>query len=355
MRFSLLHNYIRHKFIHDDAEWHPLAAVYYLTYRCEFRCSYCSDGNGVPYYRLTDKDVSAEHALAILKRIRRYSDILILTGGEPLLYPHIEQVLQYLPTLAFKDIVFTTNGFRMHEHLDAIAKAVTKLIVSIDTMDSTKADALTGMPKGTFQTVLTNFESAVKKTERKYDLCISSVAMPENLEDLHDVYFFAEKNGCTLAVQPQLVGVKAHHALLDNIAYRNLYDFLIEKKLKGGKIYGRIRYLQYMRDIRQFSCSPFTMLVVTPGGEVFYPCLEIGNKAGNILDYSSLHELRKLGKKFFGPQPVCDNRCQSACALGIFISLHYPLSMMEDVFLTVKGFVKRRCGIFPYRLHSCLV
>lgn len=345
MRFSLLYKYLRHKFIHDDAEWHPLAAVYYLTYRCEFRCSYCSDGNGVPYYRLAEKEVSAEHAVAILKRIRRYSDILILTGGEPLAYPHLEQVLQQLPALAFKEVVFTTNGFRLNEYLDAVAGAVTKLVISIDTMDSRKADALTGMPEGTLQTVLANLELAVKKESRTYDIYISSVATPDNLEDLREVYFFAEKNGCTFAVQPQLVGVKAHHALLNNMAYRNLYDFLIGKKRRGGKIYGSIRYLQYMRDIRQFSCSPFTMLVVTPSGEVFYPCLEIGNKTGNILDYDSLHELRKRGKKLFGPQPACDNRCQSACAVGIFISLHYPLSMMEDVFLTVKGAVKRRCGI----------
>jgi len=341
---KLLRNYLWHTFIHDTAQWHPISAVYYLTYSCEFRCSYCSDGNGTPYYRLKEKEVSGEHALAVLKRIRIYSDILILTGGEPLLYPYLEQVLQQLPALAFKEVVFTTNGFRLNEHLDAIARAVTKLVISIDTMDSVKADALTGMPKGTFQTVLTNLSLAIQKG-KAYDVYISSVATPDNLDDLREVYFFAEKNNCTFAVQPQLVGVKAHKDLLNNTAYLNLYDFLIRKKRSGGKIYGSIRYLQYMRDIRQFSCSPFTMLVVTPSGDVFYPCLEIGNKAGNILDYNSLHELRKRGEKLFGPQPSCDNRCQSACALGIFISLHYPLSIIEDVFLTAKGAVKRRCGI----------
>jgi MoaA/NifB/PqqE/SkfB family radical SAM enzyme len=340
-----LSKYLWHKFIHNDAEWHPLAAVYYLTYRCEFRCSYCSDGNGVPYYRLAEKEVSAEHAVAVIKRIRRYSDILILTGGEPLSYPNVEHVLKQLPALGFKEVIFTTNGFKLNEHLDAIAGAVTKLIVSIDTMDSDKADALTGMPKGTFQTVLSNFKTAAQKTEKKYDLCISSVATPDNLEELRDVYFFAENNSCTLAVQPQLVGVKAHQDLLNNKAYRNLYDFLIEKKRGGGRIYGSIQYLQYMRDIRQFSCSPFTMLVVTPTGDVFYPCLEIGNKAGNILDYDSLYELRKRGQKLFGPQPVCDNRCQSACALGFFIRLQYPFSFAEDVILTAKGFLKRKICI----------
>jgi len=283
-----LYKYLWNKFIHNDAEWHPLAAVYYLTYRCEFRCRYCSNGNGIPYYRLAEKEVAAEHA---------------------------------------------------------VADAVTKLVISVDTMNSDKADALTGMPKGTFQTVLANLKLAVKKESRTYDIYISSVATPDNLEYLREVYFFAEKNSCTFAVQPQLVGVKAHHSLLNNKAYRTLYDFLIGKKRRGGKIYGSIRYFQYMRDIRQFSCLPFTMLVVTPSGDVFYPCLEIGNKAGNILDYDSLHEIRKKGQKLFGPQPSCDNICQSACALGVSISLHYPLTIIEDIFLMVKGAVKRRCGI----------
>jgi MoaA/NifB/PqqE/SkfB family radical SAM enzyme len=33
-------------------KWRPILGVYYLTYACEFRCPYCCDGSGTPYYRL---------------------------------------------------------------------------------------------------------------------------------------------------------------------------------------------------------------------------------------------------------------------------------------------------------------
>jgi len=340
-----IYKYTRHKFLNNDEKWYPIVAVYYLTYRCEFRCKYCSDGEKTPYYELAEDESSGEHAFSVLKKIRNYSDYLVLTGGEPLSYPHLEYVMQRVPELKFKDVAFTTNGFRLDRYLDSIADSISNLIVSIDTMDSEKANSLSGMPNGTFTRVLKNLELARKKAQNRYEIYISSVATSENIKDLYEVYRFAEENRYTFAVQPQLVGVRAHDSLFGNSEYTAFYDFLIDKKLKGGKIYGTIPYLKHMRELRKFSCSPFTMLVVTPKGDVFYPCLEIGHKAGNILDYDSLHDIKKRGAEMFGPPPDCDNRCQSACALGFSTLLKHPISFTEDALLNIKGAVKRKLGV----------
>jgi hypothetical protein len=70
------------------------------------------------------------------------------------------------------------------------------------------------------------------------------------------------------------------------------------------------------------------MLVVSPLGEVFYPCLEIGKYSGNLLQENNLHDLRVKGEKLFGPKPNCDNRCHSACALGFGLLFSRPLSFL---------------------------
>jgi len=82
--------------------WYPFPAVYYLTYRCEFRCPYCSDGAGVPYHQLTFTEPDGARALTILKSIRNYCNSVVITGGEPLQHPDLEQVLNRLPALKFK-------------------------------------------------------------------------------------------------------------------------------------------------------------------------------------------------------------------------------------------------------------
>jgi hypothetical protein len=165
------------------------------------------------------------------------------------------------------------------------------------------------------------------------------VVTPKNIADLYEVYRFAQARGFRLAACPQLVGVKAHAALADNPEYRAFYDFLIAEKKRGGRIQGTVDYLEYLRDLRKFSCRPFTMLVVSPVGDVFYPCLELGQYAGNLCSEPNLHRLRQAGRQRFGPQPDCDTRCHSACALGFSRLLANPASALHEAALTTRGWL----------------
>ncbi len=95
-----------------------------------------------------------------------------------------------------------------------------------------------------------------------------------------------------------------------------------------------------MRDLRKFDCRPFTMLVVSPVGDVFYPCLEIGQAAGNLFVEGNLHRLRQQGWAKFGPQPDCDTRCHSACALGFSRVLANPMSLLHEAALLARARIK---------------
>jgi hypothetical protein len=83
------------------------------------------------------------------------------------------------------------------------------------------------------------------------------------------------------------------------------------------------------------------MLVVSPVGQVFYPCLELGQFAGNLLQQPDLHRLRQEGLKRFGPQPDCDTRCHSACALGFSRLLANPFSLVHEAALIARSQIKK--------------
>lgn len=321
------YKYLYYKFTAGRTKWYPLLAVYYLTYRCRFRCPYCSDGSGKPYYQIDSADPTPSEAFDYLSKIREYCHYVVITGGEPLDHPGFGHVMQRLPQLKFKQVILTTNGYNADLYLPLISQTVDTLVFSLDTLDYHKADSWHGIGPGSLEKILANIQRAHDYPGKKYNIAISSVITPQNIEDLYNVYEYTQKRQYEFAAAPQLIGVKPSHELLDNHtypAYRQFYNYLIAEKKKGGRVFGTRPYLEYMRDLKQFRCYPFTMLVVGPTGGIFYPCLEIGHEAGNIIESHSLHEIKQKGMELFGPQPACDNRCQSACALGFSLLLKNP-------------------------------
>lgn len=335
-------SYLYHLCINGSQRWYPLLSVYYLTYACELRCGHCSDGSGQPYYRLSPKTLPGSRVIALLRIIRRHSDFLVLTGGEPLQHPDIAQVLAGLKDIHFRGVVLTTNGLSIDQFLDEVAESIQYLVFSLQTLNAQRGDVGYGGRPGTHNQVMANLERAARHPRRQYEIILSSVVTQENIADLYDLYGFCEERGFRLAACPQLVGVKAHPALDGNREYRQFYDFLIAEKKKGSRIQGTVDYLEYMRDLRKFACRPFTMLVVSPVGDVFYPCLELGTVAGNLFEQPDLHRLRCQGSARLGPQPDCDTRCHSACALGFSRLLANPASLVREAMLLARSWINRR-------------
>jgi len=329
--------YLYHKFVNNPERWHPFLAVYYLTYRCDFRCPYCSNGFNIPYHRLSQEVLPSDAVMDTLSRIRRACDYIVITGGEPLKHPEFSDVIRRVKELRFRDVALNTNGFELDRYLPLIAESVHTLIVSLDTLDEDKADAWFGKGRGIFSRIRANITGAAEFPGRNYRIILSSVVTPRNIPDLYEVYRYSQQSGFTFAACPELRGVKPADELRENDAYRGFFDFLISEKEKGRAIHGSPLYLRHMRDFTKFSCRPFTLLVVDPLGHVYYPCLELGYVAGNIRDNDDLHALRSEGLNRFGPQPDCDTQCHSACTLGFSLILERPLSMMHEALLMIKG------------------
>lgn len=305
-----------HKIHKSGSRWYPFLTVYYLTYACTFRCPYCSDGHQIPYYQLEFEEPSKENALNIIGSIRNYTDSLALTGGEPLEHKNLNEILSVLHTFKFREIILTTNGFNLDQLAEEGLNNLTNLVVSIDTMEVSKADKIYGLGSGTFQKILSNLDQLRYLNPKHLKVTLSSVITPENIQDLYEVFSFAQENQFEFAAAPQLHGVKPHPHLEDNDDYQQFFDFLIHEKKQGANIFNTPLYLKYLRDLENFACHPFTMLIISPEGNVFYPCLEMGHNAGNITTNQPLHQFKKQGEAAYGPQPKCPNQCHSACALS---------------------------------------
>jgi cyclic pyranopterin phosphate synthase len=109
-----------------------------LTDRCNLRCAYCMPEQGLAW--LPSPDLLTDDEVVRLVRIavqRLGVTDVRLTGGEPLLRPHLVDIVREIAALLpHPRLSLTTNGVGLAEVVDALAAAgLERVNVSLDTLD----------------------------------------------------------------------------------------------------------------------------------------------------------------------------------------------------------------------------
>ena len=107
-----------------------------LTAACNFACTYCvPDGKKL---QTLSAELSTEELIYAVRLLIDAGGIekLRITGGEPLISPKFDALLNSLSEFPLKDIAITTNGQFLKKKLPAIRSAgVSRINVSLDTLD----------------------------------------------------------------------------------------------------------------------------------------------------------------------------------------------------------------------------
>ncbi|CAM2793001.1 GTP 3',8-cyclase MoaA [Saccharomonospora xinjiangensis] len=110
-----------------------------VTDRCNLRCTYCMPAEGLDW--MPKEDVLTDDELVrlvdIAVRLLGVTDIR-LTGGEPLLRPHLEDIVAGMAALRPRPrIAMTTNGVGFAKRAPAFAEAgLDRVNISLDTVDA---------------------------------------------------------------------------------------------------------------------------------------------------------------------------------------------------------------------------
>lgn len=169
----------------------PYMVIFHITKRCNLRCSYCFG----EYY-----SQKGELSLPQIKKILTefYSmgaRRLGLTGGEPLLYKHINQVIKFAKHLGF-DIGLNSNGILVPSHLPAL-KLLSNLSISLDGSSAKTHDKFRG--SGSFKKALLGIEEA-HKASISLHLCFTLT--PNNLSNWKKVVKLGEKYQAPVLISP---------------------------------------------------------------------------------------------------------------------------------------------------------
>ncbi|MGD9375287.1 MAG: radical SAM protein, partial [Anaerolineae bacterium] len=319
---SLTRNYLINvgKLVRNDRLLRPVAVAYYATTQCNLTCAYCEDF-GQRRNNDATPPLPAEDALRVLRTIRSGTDHLILTGGDPLLYPHIVPLaLRARRELKFRHITLQTNGLLLPQCEELLA-VIDRLVISLDSTDPVLWSSITGVPVGVVAAILDNVRVyAGRQREFGYQLVANCVISPETLPGARQVLDFCAQNEILISVSPQSVNNWPRYELLVSENYQSFLRELIARKRSGAPILGSTAYLRTLLDLRSFSCYPLLVPRVLPDGALIYPCRPIekadngqGGRSVNLLEAGSwTRALRAAAERYGLPPRVCTS-CFQQC------------------------------------------
>ena len=316
----------------------PLITNFYVTQKCNLRCTYCYPPGDEP-----DSDLASN--IALLTKIRPRNPVINFTGGEPLLYPDIVELIRKARELRFYPILLSTNAL-LTDKLEQLLPLIDHLIVSLDSIEEESNDALAGV-SGATREILGNIEkSAIWSRQYGHRMTLHSVITPHNLDDIAGVVKLSELLHITFSVSPQHGRYHPNPELPGNPRYMALVDHLIDLKGRGMPIVCSFDYLKAIRGFPRRRCYPFVSPRVFPDGSVYFPCERIRDTRLFLHDYDSLISLMRKHAEF-SFRPECSSRCYLACYVEVERYLRNPLSILNEIPMLriVSGArIKRRRG-----------
>ena len=85
----------------------PYAVTFYVTHKCNLDCSYCTQKEP----DIFSAELPTAETKRLLRRIRKETDSIVITGGEPTLRPDIEELVGWARyECKFRSLLLITNG-----------------------------------------------------------------------------------------------------------------------------------------------------------------------------------------------------------------------------------------------------
>jgi MoaA/NifB/PqqE/SkfB family radical SAM enzyme len=282
----------------------PYAVTFYVTHKCNLACSYCTQKEPDVF----SNELPTAQTVRLLGRIRRESDSIVITGGEPTLRADIEELVEAARFKhKFRSLLLITNGTLL-DRKAKILDAVTGLVVSLDALRSDPTNPLSkpaALPK-----VLENLQFAKERLGSPRRITISTVIEEWNIAEVERLLDWCGEQGFVFAAQSAQMEKMPNLALLKNPRYQALVDTIIERRRENKQpINGTPRTIETLLRFRDFECFPTMFPRVYPNSDVFYPCEPLRKIAGNLLHDGSLKKIFARGKKRYGDIPPCQGIC----------------------------------------------
>jgi MoaA/NifB/PqqE/SkfB family radical SAM enzyme len=293
----------------------PYAAILYVTHKCNLACTYCTQKEPDVF----SQELPTDETIKLLRIVRKETDSILFTGGEPTLRDDIEELARAArDDLKFRSVLLITNGTLLHERR-GLFYSLHSLIVGLDSLE---ADSSKPMSKPeVLARVLENLQLAKSRFPNPADITISTVIEECNIAEIERIMDFCGEQGFVFATQTALNEKLPNLRLRQNPCYQALVDKIAERRREHAQpINGTPKLIRTLLEFGDFQCFPTMFPRVYPNGDVFYPCEPLKKIGGNLLREGSFKKVYARGRKLYGDIPDCHGICH---LFGNVLSSYY--------------------------------
>ncbi|MFW6048511.1 MAG: GTP 3',8-cyclase MoaA, partial [Candidatus Natronoplasma sp.] len=191
-----------------------------LTQECNLRCFYChNEGEEQGLQNTSLRLVEIKRLLETASELGMYK--VKYSGGEPLLHPEIEKIIEYSSDL-MEDVSLTTNGVLLDRNAKKLRDAgLDRVNVSLDVIDPETYEEITGEPK------LFKVKKGIERANEVglFPVKINMLLMEGlNENSIEDMIEFAGETGSIL----QIIEMTCNEEEIDREFYRDYHISLEE-------------------------------------------------------------------------------------------------------------------------------
>lgn len=261
-----------------------------LSRACNLRCIYCYASSGLPM----ENELSLPEILDVVDQAVALGarKIIILGGGEPLLYPYLIDVIDYILSKGVKADLFTSGTLITPSKARALYDRGVAVVVKMNSRRPDIQDFLAGHP-GTFQAIERGLEAlkAVGYPDEEHILGVETVICRQNYEELPQLWRWARKQGIIpyVEIMTWQGRAKEHPDLEVSIQKtRTLFETLarIDAEEFGNKWIPHPPLAASHCARHEYSCT------VIANGDI-HPCPGVNLSVGNVREDTLEHILNK--------------------------------------------------------------
>ena len=163
-----------------------------ITNTCNLKCKMCGQRGDHGYFNDPDskmwkKNLPIEEWTKFIDNIKSFNPMIVLRGGEPLLYPQIVEFMQYVKESNLY-LIMDTNGTQMKRYAYELAKYIDHINISIDGPPEVH-DYVRGV-KGTYEIVregIVEYNKAWKNLKGKKRASPLSINCTVSVDNYHAI------------------------------------------------------------------------------------------------------------------------------------------------------------------------
>lgn len=293
-----------------------------LTTACNLRCLHCGS-RCTPEKAKEKLTLTVDDYRRLLVKVKEDFDelpFLNITGGEPLVYPHFEEVMQIAVDLGY-EWGMTTNAILIDEAMARKLKELKMAYVSVSLDGLEETHDVFRQQKGSYRAAMAGIENLIKVGGYK-QLNVTTAVNKSNIDELEAMYqMICDSEIDTWRLAPiETIGRASDHdeLLLDGEDHRRMLDFIREKRLLGMPVtYSCMHFLglDYERVVRNsyYLCNAGIYVAsIRTNGDIG-SCLAVEHRPETIYGNILKDDFTKVWKEGFKNLRMHKSELSSKC------------------------------------------